>query len=29
LIDEQRRSSAKDGPTLRAEFWRPTGRVAP
>jgi predicted nuclease of predicted toxin-antitoxin system len=27
--DEQRRSRAKDRATLRAEFWRAAGRVAP
>ncbi len=29
LRDEQRRSSAKDRATLRAEFWRAAGGVAP
>src|SRR5437870_4280628 len=29
LNDEQRRRSAKDPATLRAEFWRAAGSVAP
>jgi hypothetical protein len=29
LSDEQRRCSAKDQATLRAEFWRAAGFVAP
>ena len=29
LNDEQRRRSAKDPATLRAEFWRAAGGVAP
>jgi len=29
LSDEQRRRGVKDRATLRAEWWRPTGGVAP
>jgi hypothetical protein len=29
LNDDQRRRSVKDRATLRAEFWRPAGSVAP